>query len=115
MSSKVPDKLDEDAIRRRMRIARDRRRLSRQRLGDMLGPEGRTATAVQQYEEGRRHAKRGPDRVQVPYDLLPYWAKATGVSLPWLLYGEEVIPEKTVLERLDRIERALERLAEEER
>lgn len=69
--------MDESAIRARMRDARERKKISRRKLGDLLGYSDKT---ILNYETGDRG---------LPYAELAKWAESTDTSLRWLLFGTE--------------------------
>lgn len=90
--------LDRPGISRRIRKARDENGLTREELSQILGVHIRS---VDGWENPKAHT--------LPFDRMADIAEVTGVTLGWLMQGDEG-PERVLLDTLDRVASALENL-----
>lgn len=90
--------LDRPGISRRIREARDRAGLTREELSEILKCHIRS---VDGWENPRQHT--------LPFDRMADIAEITGVSVGWLMQGDEG-PEQVLLATLERVAESLENL-----
>lgn len=94
--------LDRAGISRRLREARDEAGLSRAQISEMLS-ESVTINAIEAWENPRVRT--------LPFDQLVELARFYGVTIGWLLRGEED-PDDQVTVALELVDRTLEHLVE---
>lgn len=92
--------LDRPGISRRLRQAREQQGLTREEMAELLKVHIRSMDG---YENPKAHT--------LPFDRMAEISEITGVSLSWLLHGDEG-PEQVLYETLENVARVMENLTE---